>query len=398
MKKLFALLLCLCMALSVVACAGPAAEDVETETATGTDGLFVPETDGSGADADSDSDLNQDVTSSATEEKTEVEVTTDTNEKITVTLPGPSTDLPEDKYPNQVMACDQQTGRIIVYDLDLLEPGMGLDAAEIWSYNSGYAAGLKYREDTLFGDVILIAGSESRIVSYPEGKVLWSTSNSGNNPHSIEILPSGNIVIANSTCATLRFFYASAMLEGDKQGASRYFERELYGAHGVLWDPEYDVLWALGDDELVAYSAKGEGMEQTLSLISGMGARFPAGKDGGHDLAADLTDTRYLYLSGGKNIFRFDKEENKMIERFPQYNKLSHADVKGFGNNLNGNFFYCFPNHGPGTVWENDSKADWCTDSIYFVYWKTESTMYIQKYVSKTAAFYKCRTFYGKYQ
>ena len=405
MKKFLCLVLCLILGLSLVACGDDAVFETDTENAT--EGLFEVDSESTEGNTDllpdSSSDPNTDSADSSdpdtdSADSSENKTDTDTNEKITATVGGDAEPLPVDKYPNQVMACDQQTGRILVYDLDLIEPGDDLDDAIIWSYNHGYAAGLKFREDTVFGDVVIIAGRTSSIVSYPEGKVLWSTTNPGNNPHSIEILPSGNIVIANSTGCTVRFFYASAILEGNKNQSQKFFEKELYGAHGVLWDPEYDVLWALGDDELIAFSANGEGMEQTITQISGMGAKFPKGKDGGHDLAADLTDTRYLYLSGGKNVFRFDKEENVMIERFPNYAKLTHTDVKGYGNNLNGNFFFCYPNHGPGTAWENDGKADWCTDEIWFVYRKTANMMYAQKYVSSTAAFYKCRTFYGQYQ
>ena len=403
MKKFLCLLLCLILGLSLVACGGTEASDGTDSDAT--EGLFEMDTESSDEEPEASSSVvgSQPAAGTDSQPATDADSVTDsasvkTNEKITITLDGEGEPLPEDKYPNQVMACDQQTGRIIVYDIDLIEPGDDLDDAIIWTYNSGYAAGLKFREDTVFGDVILIAGHDSRIVSYPEGEVIWSTTNPGNNPHSIEILPSCNIVIANSTGGTLRFFYASALLEGQKQGAQRFFEKELYGAHGVLWDPEYDVLWALGNDELVAYTVKGEGTEQTMNIINGMGARLPSGKTGGHDLAADLTDTGYLYLSGGKNVFRFDKEENRLIEKFPQYAKLTHENVKGYGNNLNGNFFFCYPNYGPGTDWEKDSKAEWCTDEIYFVYWKTENMMYIQRYVSSTAAFYKCRVFYGQYQ
>ena len=340
---------------------------------------------------DDGAENNDTVLSEGTDTATDTETNTSTSGDTELNL--------TPNGPNQFMACDQQTGRIIVYDLGKIEPGDDLDDAEIWSYNQGYAAGLKYREDTVFGDVILTAGTPSAIVSYPDKKVIWSTNNSGNNPHSIEILPSGNIVIANSTGGTVRMFYTSVLKNGGTAAqASRYSEVNLAGAHGVLWDPEYEVLWAVGNNEVVAYNVKGEGASQTLSLIGGMGAKFPGGKGGGHDLAADLTDTRYLYVTTNTNVFRFDKEENALDDKFPQYGKLSTTAVKGFGNNLNGNFFYCFPNHGPGTVWANDSKADWCTDTVYFCYMKTENFMYKQAYKSSTAAFYKVRTFYGQYQ
>ena len=363
MKRIFAMLLCLCMVLALAACGGngegaQSGGEVKTEAA---------KTEASSDAASSDSGSGEGSAQS------------------------------KEQVPNKVMAIDQHNQKIIVYDLDKISAGDSLDLAEEWSVDA-QGAGLKYREDTVFGDVILLAGTPARMYSYPEGEILWSTNAPGTNPHSIEILPSGNIVIANSTGGTVRFFNTSALLDGDTAGAGKWHEYTLPGAHGVLWDPEYDVLWALGDDDLVAYTVSGTGTSQKLIKVNGMGAKLPEKKNGGHDLAADLTDTRYLYLSTNAAVFRFDKEENELIERFDQYGKLSTTSVKGFGNNQNGNFFYCFPNHGPGTAWENEERADWCTDTIYFCYWKTENFMYKQAYVSDTAAFYKCRVFYGQYQ
>jgi len=84
---------------------------------------------------------------------------------------------------------------------------------------------------------------------------------------------------------------------------------ELNGAHGVLWDPEYEVLWGLGGYELVAYAVSGSGTKEKISKISDMGTSIK-NLGYGHDLQPDYTDTRYLYFTAG-NVYRFDKETNK---------------------------------------------------------------------------------------
>ena len=95
---------------------------------------------------------------------------------------------------NMLMALDQLGERLVIYDLDAYEDGKKLDDLETFAIKTGHAAGLRYREDTVLGNVILVAGSNTAIYSYPTGKRLWYTRTPGSNPHSIEMLPSGNIV------------------------------------------------------------------------------------------------------------------------------------------------------------------------------------------------------------
>ncbi|MBO5221026.1 MAG: hypothetical protein J6C26_01795 [Clostridia bacterium] len=305
----------------------------------------------------------------------------------------------EDPVADLVMAHNTITGVFGVYDMALLEPGDFLEEGLVWSCKTGEGGDMKYREGTVFGDVIVTCGSGiGKMISYPEGKVLWETKNPGNNPHAIEILPSGNIVIACSTGNILRLFKTSALLQGESATAISFLDVELRDAHGVLYDPSYEVVWALGGSELAAFSIQGDGTEQTLSRVGGMGVTLPSKYAGGHDLSADFTSKEHLYLTTNAKVFRFDKENNELIERFPQYAKLSKSAVKGFSNNPNGNFFYSRVNKGIGTSWEKETFAAWCTDRICFCYMKTKNLMYVQEYVSRNGAFYKIRAFCGSYQ
>ena len=306
----------------------------------------------------------------------------------------------EQSVPDQVMIHNHLTGVLGIYDMALYEEGCTLDDLSVWSCDVPEGgADARYREDTVFGDVIVVTKSgAAAIYSYPEGKLLWRTGDPGNNSHSIEILPGGNVIVANSTGATLRLFKTSALTSGDTEIAARYTEYPLDGAHGVLWDPEYQVLWALGNTELAAYALSGEGTDQTLVKVNGQGIKLPSDSLWGHDLSADLTNTEYLWLTTGYDVFRFNKENNELIEKYPQYGKLDRGNVKGFSNTPNGTYFFCYPNFGPGTSWEKENYADWCTDRVSYAYMKSENFMYVQEIPFEEGAFYKVRTFWGKYQ
>lgn len=309
----------------------------------------------------------------------------------------PSPDLKEPE-PNLVMGCPEG-GPLSIYDLDSVEPGRTLDDAIIWSTEHGHGGDMKYREDSVFGDVIVTTGSgKASMISYPEGKLLWETSNTGNNPHAIELLPDGDIVIANSTGCTLRYFTTSVLADGGAANDVKWKDFEFTGAHGVLWDPEYDVLWALGDYELAAFRVRPDSAGAYLSKIGGMGASLAKGYDGGHDLSADYTDTRYLYLTVNAAVQRFDKENNKLARSFPQSNKLSDKNVKGFSNNRNGHFFISKVNFGIGTDWAGENYASWCTDRIIYGTWLRDNYLKTAEYISETGAFYKMRAFVGSYQ
>lgn len=301
---------------------------------------------------------------------------------------------PENTYesaPNLVMANDQLSGRLVIFDLDQYSLGKTLDELEVWSVDTGHAAGLKYREDTVFGDVIIVAGTVSAMYAYPSGEILWSTDEPGKNPHSIEILPSGNIVIASSTDSKLRFFNTSALKSG---GEVTYTDYTLEDAHGVLWDPEYEILWAIGNVSLKAYRLRGSGENENMVSTSSWGTALPEGFRGGHDLSADYTNTRYLYLSLGYRIVRFDKETKEL----QTLSEKSADSVKGFSNNPSGNLFATGACGGEGLFWDDEWFNSWCTETINFCLRNDDGTYEKIAIKSEKSAFYKARAFCGDYQ
>lgn len=365
MKRGIALLMCLIMMAGLAAC-GDTAPDPATQTASSDTVTTVPDT-------DTDTEAS---TSSKTEEEVEI----------------PSS--------HKVLACDQYNRRVVLYDLDLLSKGDSLDDGEIWSLDeAGYAADMKYREGSVFGDVVIVAGTYvTGIYAYPEKTAHFTTTTPGSNPHAVELLPSGNLVVANSDGNSLRLFYSSAVLDGVASAdVPRYKEYELKGAHGLVWDPKNEVLWALGDEELAAYALSGEGTEESLSKISGMGSALPKSHPGGHDLSADLTDPDYLLLSTNKGPLRYDKEENTFLSSFQQSSQIPTSFLKAVSRNEEGSFFFLQTTGGKGTAWENMNISGWCSDQISAILVKGNKAIKTT-YKSETSAFYKCRVFCGQYQ
>lgn len=290
--------------------------------------------------------------------------------------------------PNKVIAIDQRNKKAVTYDMKNYSAGKTLENLEVSSFSIGHAAGIKYRENTVFGNVIIVAGTESGIYT-TSGSKIWTTKESGKNPHSIELLPSGNLVIASSTDNKLRFFKTSVVKSG---GTPSYVDYTLTDAHGVLWDPTYGVLWALGSVNLSAYRVKGSGASQELILDPDLSIELPEYYRGGHDLSPDYTDTRYLYIALGYRLIKFDKETQQM-------RTLAEVEsVKGFSNNTAGNFFVTGKVGGAGTVWANENYQSWCTDTIYFCRFKADGTLEQIPIKTNNRAFYKIRAYCGAYQ
>lgn len=373
MKRFFALILLFVLACSFSAC-GP---------------VDSPST--------SDSDASAQVSDTDSESVTDPESDASTSEEEAWE--------PIHVVDNLFLAGDQYNQDVLVYDLDQLSPGDNLDSAVIWSHHVGisHIAGLKYRKNTVFGDVILVAAGatngKAQMISYPEGKVLWSTNAAGNNPHCIEILPSGNIVVASSTGSTLRLFKTAALLTGDTKTAATYTDTALNGAHGVLYDPEYKVLWGLGGYILSGFEISGIGVDEALVKNQDKTVALPTSERSGHALAADLTDSAYLFVSVNTGAFRFHKDTMTFDGTYDGSKKVNRATVKGLAHNQNGNFCLAVPNGGKGSAWEKMGYGGWCTDTLIFCSYKEKGKMTSQLYKSaKQSAFYKVVAFCGDYQ
>ena len=305
-----------------------------------------------------------------------------------------------------VIACDQRNRRIVLYDVSRMEHGGILDEGEIWSFDFGSRlgavnpSGVKFRRATVFGDVIVTcaSGGYAGIIRYPSKEVVWETASAGRNPHSVELLPNGDLVCAASTGNSLRLYHTSALLDGDSKRADTNETYSFYGAHGVLWDPAKEILWALGEKELKAYALKKTGISVELTECPTEGAPLPASHPSGHDLSPDFSSIHHLYLTTNTGILRFHKDSKTFSRQFQNAEILDVGPATSFGNNPNGNFALSQRDGGRGTPWQDLPFAAWCTATVQFAR-KTESgTVNLLRFSANDSAFYKARIFYGNYQ
>lgn len=303
-----------------------------------------------------------------------------------------------------VLACDQVQNRVVLYDPSRMK-GTNLDSCEIWSYRPSRptcinVSGVKYRKDTVFGDVILIvaSGGYAGIIRYPEGIPVWETEYCGRNPHSIELLPDGNLVTAASQGGTLHLYTLSVLANGGSAADIKDREYSFPDAHGVLWDPEYQRLWAVGEKKLAAYTVSGSGSDTELLPDRSRGGVLPGA--GGHDLSADFQDKNGLWITSSLGVVRFDKKTNSFSYQYDHAALLNLSDVKGFGNHPNGHFFFCRPNGGLARSrdWNKKSISGWCTDEISYCSYDIDGEFRQTDLVSEVSAFYKVFCFCGRYQ
>ncbi len=294
-----------------------------------------------------------------------------------------------------VAMCDQLNKKAVIFDLDAKDP-TSKDAV-IWEWvpngSNGFSgAGFNYQIDDIklrYSEIlntyiicVTSSGGFMGIAEYPSGRKIWETNASGYGPHSIDYLPSGLVACAlsgngNTEKNEIRLYY------NDKNGnlSSKYISDELVSAHGVHWDNEFGVLWALGGNEIVAYEISGSPEQPVMTRIEGFGGKISAG---GHDLSADPNQNGIFWFSNS-SVNHFNKYENKVISNFDGRNVINAKSVKCICVLPDGRILR--------TAATNVFKSH-NTDTLA-VFTKNESGTFVKtEYVFSDRAFYKARAFY----
>ncbi|MFE5024584.1 DUF6528 family protein [Streptomyces sp. NPDC056656] len=191
------------------------------------------------------------------------------------------------------------------------------------------------------------------VVSYPSGRRYWGAAlGPGDdlfNPHSIEILPDGNVAVACSTGALVRLYAASLGPHSE-----RFAEVTLKGAHGLHWDARREVLWALGDDELVAYRVGGSRVRPALTRVSSVGLPVakPGKSPGGHDLFPVAGRPGRLWVTTSASVFQYDIAGGVFVQDFAGAAEIARPGVKAIGDDpRTGQALSTVPESGLGETW-----------------------------------------------
>ena len=140
-------------------------------------------------------------------------------------------------------------------------------------------------------------------------------------PHSAEILPDGNVIVACSddgTAAgnalklfavdTVRVYSEQCLLEVDNDFA-----------HNVVWDRESEVLWSTANDVLNAWTYRREGGSYILSVKE----TYKLPDDQAHELFP-VYGFRQLWLTTHYGIYKFDVKNHI----FTKLNASTNTNIK----------------------------------------------------------------------
>ena len=219
-----------------------------------------------------------------------------------------------DKLP-LIVAAEQLSTRFLI--LDPNEDPLSKKAIK-WAWTPNQSPKIKLDHYYFYGnpsEVKLIdngkkllfscSGGACGIIDTASGELLTQVYPMGN-PHSIEILPDGNIVTASSTGNRLTLFD----LKSDPSG--KKFKKYTYNnAHGVVFEKKNNLLFSCGAPGLAEWKYDPEKVE----LILVKEHIFTSSKNGkkhfgGHDLYFDPADGM-LTLTGSNEFCKVDSVTGK---------------------------------------------------------------------------------------
>ncbi len=280
-----------------------------------------------------------------------------------------------------VALTNQGNSHLEVYDIS---DGKLDESSLVWSCKMPYynIAGTKFRHSEKYGDVALAVCGNSYgcMVSYPEGKVLWRTEAAASNPHSIELMPNGVIAIASSTGGEVRFFTTDKNISRTASASA-----PLEDAHGVLWDAEKEILWAVGRNVLTAYRVTLADGKVTVTEDTAFRATIPS--DHAHDLAPVYGNKDELWITTGSHVYRFNKTAKTFSTDYAGHSSLDRAAIKGVGNFEDGSIVYIYP---------DGAFKSWTSRSAFFL--RADGGMKDTTLKSADGHFYKIRVWDTRYQ
>ncbi|RSM49765.1 hypothetical protein DMB66_44655 [Actinoplanes sp. ATCC 53533] len=166
--------------------------------------------------------------------------------------------------------------------------------------------------------LVTASGGMAATVDYKTHKVTWKQ-NVGGNPHAMELLPTGAVVVASSKTGRL-----TAYGKGRHTGRSVAFP----DAHAVVWNAASGRLWALGGTALCSYAVRGTATAPRLA-----GKSCVRAPKGGHDLAQVQGAPSKLWFSSKSHVYQYDIN-SRTGARAAGY--IDNAKIKSVGNQPGG--------------------------------------------------------------
>ena len=181
------------------------------------------------------------------------------------------------------------------------------------------------------GAVALIRLSDHKLMFY---------ANCGQNPHSAEILPDGNIVTAESKSGEINTFVVDTV----KVLGMKANTLKLGNAHNVVWDRKKECIYATATIQAgvtALFRMKYNGDRNNPQLTNQTRIYTFDKESGGHDLFPVYGEEDKLWLTAASAVYKFDltgvtdATTNDSTE--PTYEKVySIADIKSICNGPDG--------------------------------------------------------------
>ncbi len=306
----------------------------------------------------------------------------------------------KEEKTQHVMAMTDMTGGVRVIDLDAKDPTA--KEAIVWEWYPSEETGWKLAQGRLAlsiddvklrwseyyqKEVVIMTASNNwaGIADYSTGECLWEET-VPYAPHSIEMLPNGDVVIAGSggsdymTAGCLMYYNITA-------GASctQTDMQMLSSAHGVVWDPSEKMVWAVGWNELAGYKVENE------KLVRDAKAGCRLLHNNGHDLSTDYYDSDMLLITTGDKVYKYSKSQDKLLIDYNYSDVLlNNVDTKGITSFDDGDVAYCVA---------TKIKASYDTDTFYVIRLDEKRGVGVQqKYTIPDFSMYKVRNFTVNYQ
>ena len=148
--------------------------------------------------------------------------------------------------------------------------------------------------------------------------------NAGGNPHSVELLPDGNVAVASSTGRTLKIFDVKGHpFDPEKQKCVTALD--LPGGHGVEWDAKRGTLFALGYTNLYELAYLPETM--SVKVLRRWDYTSACVDAWGHDLLPDGRGG--YYFTNHAAVWHFDPEAETFAKAHTVRNVKSFSPSPG---------------------------------------------------------------------
>lgn len=202
---------------------------------------------------------------------------------------------------NRILMIDQPTGKI-AWEWKAADSGLSV-SEQAW-FNTPDEAKPVYNRTCV---LVTASGGGVALIRIADKKVLFYAK-PGGNPHSAEVLPDKNIVVASSTGNLLSVYVYN---EDASYVSKPAFTMPVYSAHNVVWDRTRNCLWTATGAQLLKLSYNGNRTAPELSQVYSYD--MGTGNTMAHDLAP-VYGEEAMYVTTVEHVYKFDCKTAKFSD------------------------------------------------------------------------------------